>query len=208
VGGNNVATPGYINHGSFVAVFKISVNGLDLAVRLNRYNNNPPYTDFRAQVMARTLGIECTEQGYAYNPTTGIMVSHFVDGERHYDRGARGGLWLFAGHVAKLVQAQDKFLTLNTQRDDGNQGNILVGADGLTFVDMLPGNNRAYYAKESLIPELMSSFLRPQLHPPFDTQQEQELRAIINIFKKRFPNSDSLPFLRQILSDYGRALEA
>jgi hypothetical protein len=203
VGGKNEATPGYINKGSVAATFKICANGLELAVRLNRYTSNlVPYIAGRAVAMARSKGVECTEQGYAMNVAKGIMVSHYINAEPHNKRGERGGLWLFASDVAKLVQAQDKCVTLNVQREHGSFDNLLSGPGGLTFVDMLPTNIRSYFAEENLIPELLYSFSRTKLKPPFDPQQEQELRAIVSIFKKRYPNSSFLAFAHQVVRDY------
>ncbi len=207
---SNKNTRGYINQGSNVVAYKVSVGGLDLAVRLSKtiMRGKPgSYIESRARAMARSQGIDCVEQGYAMDRGTGIIVSHFVDGVPHHDRGARGGLWLFAEDVGKLVNAQEQLRDAGARRDGGSKGNLLAGEAGLTLVDILDSAYPVPEAEERLIPELLFSFSRPRRVVEPSELQATELKAIADMFESRYPDSHHLPDVRAALDSYSNALE-
>lgn len=209
--GKNEKTPGFIDVGSGAAVFKITVNGLDLAVRLRKIIRLGPapndlFAGSYARAMARSLHQDCTEQGFALNRNEGVMVSRFVDGIPHHKRGLRGGLWLFADDVQRLVDAQDNFSQLGVRRDAGRMDNLLVGSAGLTLVDMLASTSPSPTAEEHLIPELLFTF-SPRLSVPRGTTAEMEkqyaeLEGVAAIFKDKYPESQYCTFVDYVLNGY------
>jgi hypothetical protein len=209
--GSNEQTPGYIDRGSNAAVFKIHACGLDLAVRLNPAIDpdrvGVTNVDWRAQAMARSKDIDCAEQGYAMDRAGGIMVSGLVKGEPHSKRGARGGLWLFAADVDRLLSAQNQLADNHVHRDGGSKSNLLVGEAGLTFVDMSAGVWPAAEAEEYLIPELLFSFSRPQRIVNPNEQQALDLQVIAGMFESAYPDSNHLQLVRDAVAAYRKALE-